>query len=162
MIIKETFKNEFEGTGWEKLWQDTYEKLLKAMPSISFSYVKEKYGVMIIRTTGEANDSVKTIINEAKYKSAHTCIECGEESAESIVREDIPWFLALCDVCYKKEEFTKCLQTEKQNTSLNTSRMLTRQEIDSLRQDKKEAGEYAKKYFKELLEKRKQNTNKKK
>jgi hypothetical protein len=34
MTNQEAFKNKFNKTGWEKLWQEIYEMLLKAEPVI--------------------------------------------------------------------------------------------------------------------------------
>jgi hypothetical protein len=90
--------------GWFNLiWElsEAIEKELENDPEIKKDFeviqVKEKFGGLRFYTN-LINDKIFKLIDEYEKKSEETCERCGKRG---FIRNDIGWFMCLCDKHYK-------------------------------------------------------------
>lgn len=92
------------GDGWKQLYQpiidyiDEYNKTHNDKP-IEIHQIKEKFGGLCFYTNFKT-DELRSMIEDAEWKSHHICENCGKHIDKPITNNH--WIYALCEDCYNK------------------------------------------------------------
>lgn len=95
------------GLGWISILDEAFTELEK-LKAVEIHQVKQKWDLRIyLSGPPEAHD----IVERANKKACVTCEWCGEPG---IGRDDLGWFLTLCEIHYKER------LSEREKTSCNS------------------------------------------
>lgn len=83
-------------TGWNKLLKELIEDLIQLGWNKQVCQVKEKFGGLRFYIN-EGSDEIFKRITKAEVDSYKICEKCGNEGK---LRNDIPWYMTLCEEHY--------------------------------------------------------------